>query len=98
MQTFGRWSRSHSPSTRPLTASCRDARNQRDPRARTARRSRLLWRQRGIYLSQVAGRWRATERWLGRTDHQPPVARARGRDTDSQAHARIANVVVLTLS
>ena len=42
--------------------------------------------------------WRATERGWGEPTTIRPVARARGRDTSSQAHARIANVVVLTLS
>ena len=54
--------------------------------------------ERDIHLSQVAGgRWQPNRGWGG-IDHQPSLGRSGGRDTNSQAHVRIVDVVVLTLS
>ena len=65
---------------------------------------RELWQishfgwKRAICLSQVDGRGEQPTPGEGKRSTGRRMARARGRDTSSQADARIAHVVVLSLS
>ncbi len=49
-------------------------------------------------MSQVDAHAASRPEGRSETDHEPPLARARRREASPEAHARIARVVVVTLS